>query len=486
VTEPPPGSILVVDVGTSGVRGAVVRPDASVDAVHHRRVLPSSPAPGLVEFDAQAMVEAALAVAREALAQGGPVAAVGITNQRASTIVWDRATGEPVGPGLGWQDLRTVGDCLVWQGEGLRFAPNESATKAAHLLDQADPERRRDLCVGTVDTWITWNLSGGELHVTDQSNAAVTGLVLADGSDWDDKLLDALRIPRAALPRIVDSSATLGSATALDGSPPIAGLAGDQQASLVGQGCVLPGMAKITFGTGGMLDVCVGPERPPFARQGGHGTFPIVAWRRNGATTWGVEAVILAAGTNVEWLRDDLGVIDTAEQSHDVAAACETSEGVVYVPALLGLGTPRWDYGARGTLLGITRGTGRPQLVRAVLEGVAHRGADLVEATEADTGLAIPSLRVDGGMSGNPTFVQALADATQRPVEVSPEREATTLGAGFLAGLAVGTWSTWDELAATWRPSAVVEPARDLDRNRWREAVERAAGWEPDLSAISF
>jgi glycerol kinase len=486
VTEHERGSILVVDVGTSGVRGAVVRPDATVAAAHHTAVLPSSPAPGLVEFDAVAMAEAALEVARAALADGGPVAAVGVTNQRASTVVWDRATGEPVGPGLGWQDLRTVGDCLVWQAEGLRFAPNESATKIAHLLDQADPDRTRDLCAGTVDAWIAWHLSGGALHVTDLSNAAVTGLVLADASDWDDKPLAALRIPRSALPRIVDTTGVVGTATALDGTPPIAALAGDQQASLVGQGCVRPGLAKITFGTGGMLDVCVGPDRPVNARQGRHGTFPIVAWGLDGAATWGVEAIMLAAGANVEWLRDDLGVIDTAEQSHEMAAACETSEGVVYVPALLGLGTPRWDYGARGTLLGITRGTGRPQLVRAVLEGVAHRGADLVEATEADTGLSLPRLRVDGGMSDNPTFVQAVADATQRPVEVSPEREATTLGAGFLAGLAVGTWAGWDELAGTWRPRAVVEPVRALDRDRWLEAVDRAAGWEPDLSAIAF
>jgi glycerol kinase len=480
------GPILVVDVGTSGVRGAVVRPDATVAAVHYRRVLPSSPAPGLVEFDPLAMAEAALGVARAALAEGGPVAAVGVTNQRASTIVWDRATGEPVGPGLGWQDLRTVGDCLVWQAEGMRFAPNESATKAAHLLDGADPGRTRDLCVGTVDSWIAWHLTGGERHVTDLSNAAVTGMMQGDGSDWDDKVLDALRIRRASLPEVVDSTGVLGRASALDGTPPLAALVGDQQASLVGQGCVRPGLAKITFGTGGMLDVCVGAERPAFARQGGHGTFPIVAWRAGGSATWGVEAVMLAAGTNVEWLRDDLGVLDSAEQSHEVAAACETADGVVYVPALLGLGTPRWDYGARGTLLGLTRGTGRPQLVRAVLEGVAQRGADLVEAAEADTGLALERLRIDGGMSGNPTFVQAVADAVQRPVEVSPEREATTLGAGFLAGLAVGTWPGWDELAASWRPEVVVEPARSLDRDRWREAVERAAGWEPDLSAISF
>jgi len=249
---------------------------------------------------------------------------------------------------------------------------------------------------------------------------------------------------------------------------------------------VEPGLGKITFGTGGMLDVCVGAERPAFARQGGQGTFPIVAWRRDGMATWGVEAVMLAAGTNVEWLRDDLGILDSAEQSHEVAAACETSEGVVYVPALLGLGTPRWDYGARGTLLGVTRGTGRPQLVRAVLEGVAQRAADLVEATEADTGLSFAHLRIDGGMSGNPTFVQAVADATGRPVQVSPEREATTLGAGFLAGLAVGTWSGWDEVAATWRPAAVVEPGRQLDRAQWKDAIDRAAGWEPDLSAINF
>jgi glycerol kinase len=480
------GPVLVVDVGTSGVRASVVRPDASVTAVHYRRALPVSPAPGLVEFDPLALTEAALGVAREALAEGGPVAAVGIANQRASTVVWDPATGVPVGPALGWQDLRTVGDCLMWQAEGLHFAPNESATKAAHLLDLADPDRSRDLCVGTVDTWVAWQLSGGELHVTDLSNAAVTGLTRPEGSDWDDNILGALRIPRSALPQIVDSSGKLGLATALPGAPPIASLVGDQQASLVGQGCVRPGLAKITFGTGGMLDVCVGPERPGFARQGDHGTFPIVAWRQAGAVTWGVEAVMLSAGTAVEWLRDDLGLIDSAEASHDVAAACASAEGVMFVPALLGLGTPRWDYGARGTLLGVTRGTGRPQLVRAVLEGVAQRGADLVEAAEADTGLTLDRLRVDGGMSGNPTFLQAVADATQRPIEVSPEREATTLGAGFLAGMAVGTWGGWDDVAATWRPRLVVEPAGELPRDRWQEAVERAVGWEPDLSAISF
>jgi glycerol kinase len=479
-------TILVIDVGTSGLRAAVVRPDATIAVEHHRELLPSSPEPGLVEFDATEMATAALELARAALADGGPVDAVGVTNQRASTIVWDRASGEPVGPGIGWQDLRTVGTCLALQADGIRVAPNASATKAGWLLDVADPDRSRDLCVGTVDSWLAWQLSEGAVHVTDATNAGLTALLAGDATGWDDKILDALRIPRRALPQVVDSSGIVGQATALEGAPPIAALVGDQQSSLIGQGGVRPGLAKITFGTGGMLDLHLGEERPRFERQGAGGCFPIVAWRRGGTTAWGVEAVMLSAGTNVEWLRDDLGLLATAAESHEVASRCETSDGVVYVPALLGLGTPRWDYGARGTLLGLTRGSERPQIVRAVLEGVAQRGADLVEAAEADTGLTIPSLRVDGGMTDNPTFVQALADATQRPVEVSPVKEATTLGAAFLAGLAVGTWAGWDDIAAAWRPKHVVEPVGTFDRERWKLACDRAAGWIPELSSLSF
>jgi glycerol kinase len=479
-------TILVIDVGTSGLRAAVVRADATVAVERHRPLLPHTPAPGLVEFDASAMARAALELAAAVLEEAGPVDAVGIANQRASTIVWDRATGEPVGPGIGWQDLRTVGTCLVLQAEGIHLAPNASATKAGHLLDEADPGRSRDLCVGTVDSWLTWHLTGGAAHVIDASNAGVTGLMLGDCSDWDDTVLGALRIPRAALPRVVDSSGVVGEAAALPGAPPVAALIGDQQSSLVGQGCVTPGLAKITFGTGGMLDLQLGPQRPEFERQGGAGCFPIVSWRRDGELAWGVEAVMLSAGTNVEWLRDDLRIIGTAAESHDVASCCAHADGVVYVPALLGLGTPHWDYGARGTLLGLTRGSQRPHVVRAVLEGVAQRGADLVEAAEADTGRAIPTLRVDGGMSDNPTFLQALADAAQRPVEVSPVREATTLGAAFLAGLTTGAWSGWDDIAATWAPRATVEPGAPLDRERWQQAVQRAAGWIPDLSSISF
>ena len=479
-------TILVVDVGTSGVRAGIVRPDATVGHVYHREVLPSTPAPGFVEFDAAEMASSALDVARAALADGGPVEAVGIANQRSSTIVWDRKTGEPVGPGVGWQDLRTVGMCLALQGQGLRVAPNASATKLAFLLDMADPERARDLCFGTVDTWIAWTLSEGSVHVTDASNAAVTGLMHGDASGWSEPTLEALRVPQTVMPEIVDSSGVVGEASALPGSPPIAGLAGDQQASLVGQGCTRPGLAKITFGTGGMLDLCLGPARPSFDMRGDAGTFPIVAWRRAGRVHWGLEGFMLTAGQAVEWLRDDLGVISSAAESDAVAAGCDDTGDVWFVPALLGMGTPAWDFGARGTLLGLTRGTGRAELVRAVLEGVAHRGVDLVEAAEADAGLSIGALRVDGGMSANATFTQALADAAQRPVELSPVLEATTLGAAFLAGMAVGTWSDEEEVARTWKPARVVQPARHPDRSRWYAARERARGWVPELSALDF
>lgn len=479
-------SILVVDVGTSSVRAAIVGADARVEHEEVRPLLPASPAPGQVEFDAGEMAATVLDAARAALDCGRGVDAVGIANQRSSSIVWDRNTGEPLGPGLGWQDLRTVGRCLELQSKGFRFGPNESATKVEWLLDRFDADRSRDLCFGTVDSWVAWALSDGALHLTDTTNAAVTGMLHRDTAAWSELVLDALRVREPMLPRIVDSSGIAGEATALPGAPPIAGIAGDQQASLLGQGGVAIGDTKITFGTGAMLDLVLGAERPGFETRGPGGTFPIVCRSVGGSITWGVEAIMLSAGTNVEWLRDDLGVIESAEESHAVASECDDTGDVWYVPALLGVGTPAWDYGARGTLLGLTRGTGRPELVRAVLEGIAHRGADLVEAAEGDSGIAIPRLRVDGGMTANPTFVQALADATGRVVEVSPVREATTLGAAFLAGLAVGTWRDVHELAATWSPTERVDPRRVLDRDRWREASRRAARWHPDLSTVDF
>ena len=412
---------------------------------------------------------------------------LGITNQRASTVVWDRSTGEPIGPALGWQDLRTVMECIMAKAEhDLALAPNQPATKVPWLLDHVEGARQRDVCFGTVDSWMAWKLSGGQLHVTDHTNAAVSGLMTHDASEWDR--------PHARRPRHPGiGAADRGRLVWRDRggdrprrSPPIGALIGDQQASLVGQGCVTAGRAKLTFGTSGILDLCGGDDAPASARRGPHGTYPVVAWSREGALTWGVEAIMLAAGTNVEWLCDDLGVLKTSAESHDVGSSVPSADGAVFVPALLGLGTPAWDYGARGTLLGVTRGTTKAHLVRAVLEGVAHRGADLVEAAEADTGLSIAALRVDGGMSANPTFTQAVADATQRRVEVSPVAEATTLGAAFLAGLAVGVWGDVGDADRVWKPARVHEPGPPLDREQWRDAIERSRRWIPELSALEF
>ena len=479
-------SVLVIDVGTSGVRAAVVEGTA-VSGLAYREVLPDTPFPGLVELDAAALAAAVLAVAGEALATGGgSVTGVAIANQRATTVLWDRQTGEPVAPALGWQDLRTIGMCLEMQAKGFRLAPNASATKLQNLLDQADPQRGRDLCFGTIDTWVAWTLSGGRLHVTDATNAGVTGLTSRQVPEWDPEVLAALNIPPACLPTIVDSTGEIGECAALPGAPVLAGIAGDQQASLIGQSCVHPGQAKATFGTGGMLDCITGP-RPSFDDRGEGGSFPIVARQEAGRATWGVEAIMLSAGSCIEWLRDDLGIVASAEETEALAASVDTTGDVYFVPALLGLGTPRWDFGARGTLLGLTRGSGRAEIVRAVLEGVAHRGADLLEAAEQDASVRVDALRVDGGMTANSVFLQALADAVSRPVEVSPQREATTLGAAHLAGLATGVWGSVDELAELWKPVQVVEPRPSYaDRDRWREAVARSTEWIPALSSLQF
>jgi glycerol kinase len=481
--------ILVLDIGTTTMRAALVDERLDVVAIEARAMPPATPFPGLVEFDAAAMAAAALEAATDVLARGEAPVAVGITNQRASTIVWDRSTGEPIGPGIGWQDLRTVFDCIAAkENHGISLAPNQSITKLAWLLANVPGTAGRDLCFGTVDSWLAWQLSGGDVHVTDHTNAAVTGLSGDAPSGWDERMAAAFEIPLAMLPRIVDSSGVIATATRLPGEPPIAALVGDQQASLVGQGCVRGGQAKVTFGSGGMLDLCTGGVAPAAHRRAAHGTYPIVAWSRRGELTWGTEAIMLSAGTNVQWLVDDLGLIDSPAASHDAAASVPHTDGVVYVPALLGLGTPRWDFGARGTLLGVTRGTTAAHVVRAVLDGIAQRAVDLVEAAEADAELDIGALRVDGGMSANPTFVQALADLARRPVEVSPFADATTLGAAFLAGLAVGTWGDVDDAAALWRPRIVAEPGTDRsgDRARWADAIERASGWIPELSALDF
>ena len=482
---------LVLDIGTSGLRAAIVHPDGSLSDLHYESFPPHSPAPGLVEFDASAMYEAVHRVACKALEQHD-VTAVGLTCQRASTIVWRASTGQPVGPGLGWQDLRTVGECIMMRHtHGIAVAPNQTATKASWILKNLlnDDERHsNDILIGTVDTWLVWKLTRGAAHVTDHTNAAVTGLTVASGIQWDETTCAAFDILPTQLPRIVDTMGFIADASDLPGTPPLMAIAGDQQASLVGQGCITPGQAKITFGTGGMLDVYVGEHTPTQSSRSSAGTFPIVAFSRDQQLHYGTEAIMLSAGSNIEWLCHDMGLIATPEESDAIAASCASSDGVMYVPALVGLGTPYWDYGARGSLFGITRGTTRAHIVRAVLEGIAHRGADLMEAAEADSALTIGELRIDGGMSRNATFVQSLANASNRPVKVSAHAEATTLGAGFLAGAASGQWSHLNEAISTLRWAKSVDPLgnSELGRQQWAEAISRSRSWIPDLSALDF
>ncbi|WP_420450492.1 FGGY family carbohydrate kinase [Ilumatobacter sp.] len=486
--------LLVVDVGTTALRAAVVDGDLGIVDIEQRSHPPSSPFDGLVEFDAAALAEVTLDACRTVVERTGvAVDAVGITNQRASTVLWDRSTGEPVAPGLGWQDLRTVTECIVANAEhDLSIAPNQSITKLSWLLSETDGLAGRDLCFGTIDSWIAWTLTDGAVHVSDATNTSTTttGMRTADGSDWSDERLDLFGIDRAILPRVVDSAGVIAPATALDGAPPLAALVGDQQASLVGQGCVRPGVAKITLGTGGMLDLVTGADPPTVVRRSPAGTYALPTWSIGGELTWGAEAIMLSAGTNVEWLRDDLGLIETVDDSHEVAQRCDSSEGVVFVPAPIGIGTPRWDYGARSALVGLTRGTERSHVVRAVLEGVAHRAADLVEAAAADTGVELSALRLDGGMSRNPTVVRALADATGLRVEVSPTVEGTTRGAAFLAGLGIGNWSDVSAAAELWEPVEVVEPDpehdREASRARWADALDRSVRWHPELSELEL
>ena len=486
-------SVLVIDVGTSSVRAAIVGGDGNVTHTSRIRQPPTNPYPGLVEIDPVALATAAVDCAESALAkaalEGERPVSLAVTTQRASAIAWNARTGTPIAPGLAWQDLRTAGTCLELQGRGIRLSPSQSATKFAWQVQQGRLSGidESDIRLGTVESWVAWNLTRSSRHITDATNAALTGIYSPATAGWTPDVLAALELDVAWLPEVVDSCGELGVGDALSVPLPLRCLIGDQQASLVGQGATLPGLAKVTFGTGGMLDICTGPSSPGSGERSGHGCFPIIAWQRSGEATWGLEALMLTAGSAVDWLVEDIGLLTNAADSQRVASECEDTDGVVVVPAFLGQATPQWDFGSRGAIFGLTRGSGSAQIVRAVLEGVAHSGADLLEAAEADSGLTVGALRVDGGMSDNAVFVQALADACGRPVEVSRELEATTLGAGYLAGLVDGTWASTEEIAEAWRPKTVLEPSgRDPQRDRWRSACERVSRWYPDLSAIEF
>lgn len=483
------GLTLVIDVGTSSSRAVMLGDDGSIVAQVQTPTPPTTPMPGLVEFDAERLATTAIDMASALITSHGAARSVAITTQRASTVIWDADTSMPLAPALGWQDLRTIGECLTANAEhDAGIAPNQTATKAQWLLATTphEPSRTR---VGTLDAWLMWRLGG--LHLTDPTQAAITGLTDTTANTWDPQRCALFGVDPAMLPDIVDTVGARGAATALPGAPSIVASVGDQQASMAGQGCVVPGRVKMTFGTGGMANVVTGPVGPSHMRRSNGGTFPIATSTAAGITTWGAEAVMLSAGSCVEWLCEDLGIIDTPESSHAVASACDDTDGVSFVPALMGLGTPQWDFGARGTLLGLTRGSERSHIVRAVLDGVAHRGADLIDALESDTGIAINEIRVDGGMSQNPTFLAALARATRRPVLVSEQVEATAIGAGRMAQVADGVVPTITDLADLAAVSHEVHPNIEPDmyareRDEWRRAVTRAGEWIPELSALDF
>jgi glycerol kinase len=477
---------LTIDVGTSSIRTSIVDERGSVTNSHRRRLSLATPNPGEVELDAVEIARLALELGTRTLNEAGGADVVAITNQRATTIVFDPVSGAPVGPAHGWQDLRTVIDCLVLQGEGLRLAPNQSATKARWLVRHSG-RSSHELRFATIETWVAWNLSEGAVHATDRSNAGVTGLVSLGVESWDQRALDLLELDAAMMPVIVDTMTSVGRATALPGAPIIAALVGDQSASLFGQSCVTRG-AKITLGTGAMLDMVRGTTGPDRMTRFKSGCFPIVVRSNDHEITWGVEGIILSAGACIEWLRDDLGVIESVEETAALAESVSSSEGVSFVPALAGLGTPHWDFGARGGFFGITRGSTKAHLVRAVLDGIAQRCADLMDAAREETGQTLEEIRVDGGMSANDFLVQRIADFTGLRVAVSSEREATTRGAGLMALVARGALTT-EDVEGLWSPSRVLTPSltdRARSRDEWADVVTRVRGTIPELSAVEF
>ena len=494
-------SVLALDQGTTSSRAIAFDGTGAPLATAQQEFRQIFPRPGWVEHDAAEIFAtqrdtAARALEAARLARGG-VAAIGITNQRETTVLWDRRTGEPVAPAIVWQDRRTASRCdalrqaghepLFQERTGLVLDAYFSGTKLAWLLDNVpgarERARRGELAFGTVDSWLAWKLTGGEAHVTDPGNASRTLLFDIHRLRWDDDLLDILDIPRAVLPRLAGSGEVVG-ATRCEGLPagiPIAGLAGDQQAALFGQACHRAGLAKNTYGTGCFLLMNTG-ERPAPSR---HRLLTTVAWQRDGRTHYALEGSVFIAGAAVQWLRDGLGLIARADEIGALAASVEDAGGVYFVPALAGLGSPYWDPHARGAIVGLTRGSTRAHLARATLEAIAFQSAELIEAMASDSGVSLSELRVDGGATANDLLMQIQADLLGVPVVRPRVTETTALGAAYLAGLATGFWRDEAEIASLWARERTFEPRipRDLAAARlagWRRAVERSRDWARD------
>ncbi len=490
--------IMALDQGTTSSRALIFDGEGRTVGVARRPLTCHYPASGWVEQDPQEIVTGQVEAAREALQAAGlaagDLAAVGIANQRETTLVWERATGRPVAPAIVWQCRRTAGLCeqlraqlgddYVREHTGLVIDPYFSATKLQWILNEVQGARARaergELLFGTVDTWLLGNLTGGRRHVTDVSNASRTMLLNLHTRQWDEEILAALDIPPAMLPQVCPSSGELGELQpdVLGAAVPLTAAIGDQQAALFGQACFAPGMAKSTYGTGCFLLMNTGAQPVPSH----HGLLSTVGWSVGGTVEYALEGSVFVAGAAVQWLRDQLGLIQSAPESEAVAQSVPDTGGVYFVPAFVGLGAPHWDDRARGTLVGLTRGTERTHIVRAALEAVAYQTADVLQAMAADRGAPLTELRVDGGAAANDFLLQFQADVLGVPVVRPRVLETTALGAAYLAGLTVGCWPDQDTLAGQWALDRRFEPAMADARRQellsgWRRAVVRARDW---------
>lgn len=494
--------ILALDQGTTSSRAILFDADGNIRGMAQKELTQYYPRPGWVEHDAEEIWESQLSVARRVLDSAGltptAIAAIGITNQRETTVVWDRRTGKPIHRAIVWQCRRTAGICddlkragwseRVARRTGLVIDAYFSGTKLAWLLANVPGAKERaqagDLLFGTIDSWLLWNLSGGRLHATDYSNASRTMLFDINRLTWDEELLGELAIPAAMLPTVRSSSEVYGTTepSLFRGEIPLAGCAGDQQAALFGQGCFQPGMVKNTYGTGCFLLMNTG-ERPVQSRSG---LLTTIAWGIDGTVEYALEGSIFVAGAAIQWLRDSLGLIASAADSETLARSVPDTDGVYLVPAFTGLGAPYWDMYARGTIVGLTRGTSRAHVVRAALESIAYQTRDVVDAMAQDSGIPARALRVDGGATANNFLMQFQADVLHIPVERPRIRETTALGAAYLAGLAVGLWPDRESIASRWACDRTFPPLMEADRRErlyqgWRRAVERSRAWSrPD------
>ena len=491
--------VLALDQGTTSSRSLLFDAEGRVVALAQREFAQYFPQPGWVEHDANEIYATQratmLEVLRKANASPGDIAAVGITNQRETTVLWDRATGEPLANAIVWQDRRTAAACDalraaghepdVSRRTGLLFDPYFSGTKLAWLLDHLPGARARaergELAFGTIDSWLLYKLSGHQRHVTDATNASRTLFYNLHTGSWDDELLALLDVPRACLPEIVDTCLDDASAIRIDLDGvylPVTGIAGDQQAALFGQGCCLPGLAKNTYGTGCFALTFTG-AKPRFSR---HRLLTTVASRRAGTCQFALEGGVFMGGATVQWLRDGLGIIQRSDEIEALATSVPDTGDVYLVPAFAGLGAPQWDANARGLLIGLTRGSTRAHVARAAVESIAFQSADLIEAMQLDCPQPLTELRVDGGAARNNLLLQFQADLLGVPVLRPVNTETTAFGAAAFAGLGVGFWQSQEQLASLWRLDQRFEPRLSRDqvatrRARWHRAIERSRGW---------